>query len=219
MTITSPSAGALLTIGDLVEITVDASDPDGTIRHVSFILDERVMSRDDAPPYSWSWDTEHVASYSHQLRAVAEDNDGAEAGASLQVDTRWVYHRPEELDDGWQTASLEDVGMDSSVLEGMVNALYMHTEHLVESIIIIREGKLVFEKYFPGRAHATQGAYPVMYDRDTPHILSSTTKSFTSALLGIAIDQGMIEGVNQPLSDFFPEFPWLAQGGKSCPLG
>ena len=146
---------------------------------------------------------------------MAEDNDGAEAGASVQVDTRWVYHRPEELDDGWQTASLEDVGMDSSVLEGMVNTLYMHPGHLVEGIIIVREGKLVFEKYFPGRAHATQGAYPVMYDRDTPHILSSTTKSFTSALLGIAIDQGLIEGVNQPLSDFFPEFPWLAQGEKS----
>ena len=72
------------------------------------------------------------------------------------------------------------------------------------------------KKYFPGRAHATQGAYPVMYDRDTPHILSSTTKSFTSALLGVAINEGMIEGVNQPLSDFFPEFPWLAQGGKSA---
>ena len=28
--ITSPSAGALLTIGDLVEVTVDASDPDGS---------------------------------------------------------------------------------------------------------------------------------------------------------------------------------------------
>ena len=130
------------------------------IRHVSFILDERVVRRDDAPPYSWSWDTEHVASYSHQLRAVAEDNDGAEAGASLQVDTRWIYQRPEESDDGWQTASLEDVGMDSSVLEGMVNALYMHTEHLVESIVIIREGKLVFEEVLSGPCPRDPGCLP-----------------------------------------------------------
>ena len=149
------------------------------------------------------------------LRAVAEDNDGAEAGASVLVDTRWVYHRPEELDDGWQTASLEDVGMDSSVLQDMVNTLYMHSGHLVEGIVIVRNGKLVFEKYFPGRAHATQGAYPVVYDRDTPphpllhyqelHLRSPRDRHRRGA-----------DRRRDPASvGFLPEFPWLAQGDRS----
>ena len=37
------------------------------------------------------------------------------------------------------------------------------------------------------------------------HILHSCTKSITSALIGIAIDQGYIKGVDEQVFEFFPE--------------
>ena len=40
------------------------------------------------------------------------------------------------------------------------------------------------------------------------------TKSFTSALIGIAIDQGIIGGVDEKLFDYFPEYAHLAGDGK-----
>lgn len=41
--------------------------------------------------------------------------------------------------------------------------------------------------------------------KDTVHIMS-VTKSVVSLLIGIAIDQGLIEGVNQPVLDFFDDY-------------
>jgi CubicO group peptidase (beta-lactamase class C family) len=109
---------------------------------------------------------------------------------------------------------MEEMGMESAALEGLVNTLSRRPDHLVHGILVVRHGILVFEKYFDGIVHPTLGDYPVAYDRDTPHVQSSATKSFTSALLGIAIDLGLIQGLDQQVSEFFPEFPWLAEGAK-----
>jgi CubicO group peptidase (beta-lactamase class C family) len=48
-------------------------------------------------------------------------------------------------------------------------------------------------------------AYLAPYDETTLHELRSCTKSFISALMGIAIEQGKIEGVDQLMLDYFPE--------------
>jgi CubicO group peptidase (beta-lactamase class C family) len=62
----------------------------------------------------------------------------------------------------------------------------------VDSALVIRHGTIVAETYFSS------------YQRDTPHELFSCTKSFVSALVGIAIAQGAIKGVDQPVLGFFP---------------
>lgn len=71
----------------------------------------------------------------------------------------------------------------------------------VYSILISRNGKLVYEMYTSGLT------------RDHAHYLMSITKSFTSTLVGIAIDQGLIKGLDQPVSDLFPveTFPSAAK--------
>jgi len=43
------------------------------------------------------------------------------------------------------------------------------------------------------------------YSQDKPHVLYSVTKSFVSALIGIAIEGGYIEGVDKTVIDFFPD--------------
>src|SRR3546814_17890134 len=51
------------------------------------------------------------------------------------------------------------------------------------SVLIAKCGRLVVEEYF------------YEYDAAMPHQLRSATKSFCSALVGIAIDRGLIERV------------------------
>lgn len=122
----------------------------------------------------------------------------------LNPDTRYVYQQPEQLDDGWETASFSDVSMDESVIVQFMNEFINTIEHQIHGILIVKDGKLVFEEYFPGYVHY-HGPY-TDFNRETIHNLASVTKSITSALIGLAIDNGFIQDVNQKVFDFFPEY-------------
>jgi CubicO group peptidase (beta-lactamase class C family) len=61
----------------------------------------------------------------------------------------------------------------------------------VTSIVVIRDGKLLIEEYFSGAT------------RKTLHDTRSVGKSFVSALMGIAIENGHIKSENQTLKDFY----------------
>ncbi len=94
--------------------------------------------------------------------------------------------------DGWQTSTPEAQGMDSAVLAELPERIAKEDLN-IHSVLVIRNGYLVMEAY----------RYP--YTTDTLHHIFSSTKSVASALVGIAIDQGFIEGVDQPMLDFFPD--------------
>lgn len=63
----------------------------------------------------------------------------------------------------------------------------------LHSLLVSRRGELVLERYF-NRIRPTQLAN-----------IKSASKSVISALVGIAIDRGLIAGVIQPISSFFPD--------------
>ncbi len=93
----------------------------------------------------------------------------------------------------WQTSSPEKQGMDSSTLVDLLN--YIKEQDLgVDNLLIIRNGVIILEVYY----------YP--YTRDQKHILNSCTKSFVSALVGIAIDKGYIPSIHSKVLDYFPEY-------------
>jgi WD40 repeat protein len=101
----------------------------------------------------------------------------------------------EEPINNWPTASLEEEGINATILNRHIKTIQGQNFH---SVLIIRNGKLVFEQYYDD---------PI-YNEFTPklkHTLFSATKSFTSALIGIAIDKGFIESTDQLVLDFFPE--------------
>jgi CubicO group peptidase (beta-lactamase class C family) len=102
--------------------------------------------------------------------------------ASPQVE--WPMH-------GWQTSTPEQQGMDSGKLVKLFDFIMIRKPNL-HSLLIVRNGYLVTEAYF----------FP--YQADTLHSLNSCTKSVSSALIGMAIDQGLIRGVDQRLVSFFP---------------
>lgn len=100
---------------------------------------------------------------------------------------------PPRLDDGWPVSTLQSEGIDPGPIDDMIRAVEAGEFTMVDSILVARNGRLVLEAYFNG------------FDRDTPHNTRSAFKSFTSSLVGIAIDQGLIADVNQPISGFYPD--------------
>ncbi len=93
----------------------------------------------------------------------------------------------------WRTAEPADVGMDPDFSEDLEQMI--HSRHKnINGLIIVRKGFIVFEKYYNGYGPS-----------DTQNV-ASVTKSFISALIGIAIDKGHIRSVDQRVLDFFPEY-------------
>ncbi|MBU1749474.1 MAG: beta-lactamase family protein [Chloroflexi bacterium] len=90
----------------------------------------------------------------------------------------------------WRTSTPEEQGLDSVKLADMLEAIRKQG-HDIDSVSVVRHGYLV--------ADAT--VYP--FQPDTKHVVHSCTKSVISALVGIAIDQGHIQGVDQPVLDIF----------------
>jgi len=130
-----------------------------------------------------------------------------------QNDFIYQYRIPATTDDGWETASLEDVGIREYPINRMMDRILKGLLINVHSILIIKDGKLVFEEYFSGYTYnysgdKFQGDY-VNFDRNTRHFLGSASKSITSAVLGIAFTRGFINSVDKKVFSFFPEYAYL----------
>jgi CubicO group peptidase (beta-lactamase class C family) len=102
----------------------------------------------------------------------------------------YSYAPPRALKDGLAVGSMGP-GLDWDRIEEMIRRIAGGGYPDVHSVLILQHGKLVLEEYF------------YQYDADTVHPLRSATKSFVSALIGIAIDQGLIESVRQPVLPYF----------------
>jgi CubicO group peptidase (beta-lactamase class C family)/dienelactone hydrolase len=91
----------------------------------------------------------------------------------------------------WPTSSPDEQGMNADLLTAMVHAI-QEQDYDIDSVAVIRNGSMVLDEYFPP------------FKPNSKHIIHSCTKSIVSILIGIAIDQGYIEGVDQPALDLFP---------------
>ena len=105
-----------------------------------------------------------------------------------------AYEKPEQLDDGWEVSSLAEEGLDGRKIAELTERVEKGRYGLVHSCLIVRHGRLVYERYFRG------------YRRDTLHNLYSVTKSVTSALVGIALEKGYIPNLQDPVVSYFPEY-------------
>ena len=131
---------------------------------------------------------------------------------STTPDSQYNYTPADDPDD-WETATLQEVGMRSAPLVDLLEELNRRDDHYMHGVLIVKDGKLVFEVYFPGRDFAPPGSglgyVNRDFDRHTLHYQASVTKSFTSALVGIVIDQNAIAGVGETVFSFFPEYEFL----------
>ena len=112
--------------------------------------------------------------------------------------------------------SSENVQMDSIQLDKMTRAITQGDYPNVHSVLIARNGKLIYEKYFPGKDEILGDPIGMVnHHKDTLHDIRSITKSVVSACIGIAIAQEKIKSIDQKIWDYFPEFNELNKGEKS----
>ncbi len=120
------------------------------------------------------------------------------------------------MDDGIQTSTLTDVGIDEKLIKVMEDSIEKGKYPNIHSVLIFRNNKLVYEKYWAGldqnRRTNSKGLTP--HHRDSLHDIRSISKSITSAAIMIAFQQGKIASLNQKIFDFFPEFLKYAEGEK-----
>lgn len=91
----------------------------------------------------------------------------------------------------WRVSTPAAQGMDSTLLDRLYfNAAKVKT---LQAVLVVRNGYLIAEHYFNGGGI------------DNASRLQSATKSVTSALTGIAFEQGYLTSVEQKMVDFFPE--------------
>ncbi len=88
---------------------------------------------------------------------------------------------PDVLGDGWAVASMVEHDIDPAQILGLSARIEQGEYKHVHSLLIARGGELVFEEYY--REH----------HQDSVHTLQSVTKSVGATLIGIAIDQGVLD--------------------------
>jgi CubicO group peptidase (beta-lactamase class C family) len=96
----------------------------------------------------------------------------------------------------------QPLGLDKKKLDLLVKDVAVGMHGKIHSLIIIHNDSLALEEYFMG------------WTRHMLHPCFSVTKSFASALIGIAIEQGYIKGVDEKLLSFFPEYSNIMNLGE-----
>jgi CubicO group peptidase (beta-lactamase class C family) len=85
----------------------------------------------------------------------------------------------------------------------------------VHSVLVVRSGKLLFERYFSGPDEVNNRKVEnIAFDLGTLHDMKSVSKSVASLAVGIAIDRGLIRSVDEPIFSFFPELSDLRSPEK-----
>ena len=109
--------------------------------------------------------------------------------------TESAYYRFTDYDADpydWPVSTPEAQGIDSRIL----SSAYDHAERLgfMYSLLVVRNGTLIGERYFNGK------------DKYYADHTCSTGKSYTSALVGIALRENYLTSLDQKMMDFFPEY-------------
>ena len=105
-----------------------------------------------------------------------------------KITAKQIAVQPIASNSGWEVS---DFKYDKKKIEALNTEIANYNLKEITSIVVIHEGKLLLEEYFNGA------------ERNTLHDTRSAGKSFTSTLMGIAINDGYIKDENQTLDKFY----------------
>lgn len=88
----------------------------------------------------------------------------------------------------------EAAGMDSSILDGLDHYIKQKRYTLVNSVLVIKNGSIVFEKYYNS------------YTENSRNPIKSLWKSILSILTGICLDRGIILSLDEPIGNYLHDF-------------
>ena len=121
-----------------------------------------------------------------------------------------------QRDGEFTRATLSAVGIDSSIINKIDTAVANNTFPNIHSLLIAKDGKLVYENYWKGHDELWGvDAGIKIHAKDSLHDLRSISKSIVSACFGILMQQGKIKSTSQKVFDFFPEYAKQDTGLKS----
>lgn len=122
---------------------------------------------------------------------------------------------PAAMGDGWAVGSPADHGLDGGLICAIGTRFDAWAQANVHAVLIARHGTLVYERYFTGKdENWDQLNERVVFDASAQHDLRSVSKSVLALLVGIALEQGRIRDIDQPVLSFFPEYAGLATPEK-----
>jgi CubicO group peptidase (beta-lactamase class C family) len=114
---------------------------------------------------------------------------------------------PTDLHDGWTVATPANEGLDPALICDIGPRLEALKEANAHGVVIIRHGRLIYERYFAGRDwRLATPLGDVSFEAGTKHDIRSISKSVTSLLVGIALDRGLLTDLDAPVFSFFPEY-------------
>ncbi len=111
----------------------------------------------------------------------------------------------EHLEEYWPTSAWRttDPSMFQMKIEDFQPLLDCAEEDdRIHSILVVRSGYIIFEEYYHG------------WSQNHYHNVNSLTKSVTSALVGIALREKLLNSLHQSIFSFFPEYASLGEQGN-----
>ena len=122
--------------------------------------------------------------------------------------------------ENWENSTPEAEGIDPAALSSIHDDITQGKYGLIDEFLVIRNGKIIADHQYKQNYSVIAANYDTsnhMYNYDHPnwhpyynqtnlHSLQSVTKSITSLALGIAIDEGLIKGVDSHPMEMFNEY-------------
>jgi CubicO group peptidase (beta-lactamase class C family) len=144
------------------------------------------------------------AEYQRQLQA---------APATARNETPWPAQE-------WPVSTPEAQGIDARVLDQLHQEMVSGEHGYVDGMMVFRNGQLVYQRGYehdynglfaskdqrPGQYNYYDPEWHPWYQGGDLHTMQSVSKSVTSALIGIAIGQGDIPGVDVPVMSYFDDY-------------
>jgi CubicO group peptidase (beta-lactamase class C family) len=102
-------------------------------------------------------------------------------GLHAKTSSAFTWRDPKQKDDGLKTCTTSETHINESLLDSLTVSIIRERYPNVHSLIIAKENCLVYEDYFYG------------WKADDLWLIQSVTKSFSSALMGIAVAKGEVD--------------------------
>ena len=122
--------------------------------------------------------------------------------------SEYKYSSPKKIEDNLDVGSLLDVGIDTLLIAEAIDRIKCGEFNEIHSMLIFKNDKLVLEEYFSGHRYQWDGpkyhGALVNWDINEHQRIMSCTKSFISAMVGAAVQNGYINSVNQSIFDYLP---------------
>lgn len=94
----------------------------------------------------------------------------------------------------WWVSTPEKEGIDISVLNQVDDYIRQKRYRLVNSVLVVKNGRIVFERYYN------------KFNENSRNNIKSIWKSILSIVTGICLDRGVIKSLDEPIGKYLREF-------------